>query len=362
MAAALAAALLPAGLTAQEVVERLVCKEGDPVGSLGITGIKCDRCQFFTNGKVHRAVFWTEPTILDIKKDYPASAVLRQGDVIVAVDGELITTREGSARFSALPPNEPARLKIRRDGRLMEVDVPVKAECPTAKASAPAVAGRPLPAPPRPPKGVTVPKPAAPEPAARPSRPAAAAATVAPAEPVPPPPPPRLAPDASLGFGFRCSTCGFSTAEGEARAQWTFSEPPEIVGVEPGEAPGSSGLRVGDRIVAVDGVDITTAEGGRRFASIQARDRIRWTVLRDGRRLVVTTTAQPRKESAKVSVAKSRSFAEAPLRFSGAVGNTTVEVRGGRVTVTENEDGRLVIIRTNDAEIRIRVPSGGGGS
>ncbi len=42
------------------------------------------------------------------------------------------------------------------------------------------------------------------------------------------------------------------------------------------------------------------------------------------------------------------------------VGNAAVEVRGGRVNVIESEDGKLVIIRTGDAEIRIRVPGGEG--
>lgn len=355
--AALATVLMPVGLAAQVVTtgERLVCKEGDPVGSLGITGIKCDRCQFFTNGKVHRAVFWTEPTILDINQDYPAASVLRKGDVIVAVDGELITTREGSARFSALPSDESARLRIRRDGRLMEVDVPVKAECPTAKAVAPVVAGRPLPAPPAPPRGVAV-SPATPAaPPAPPAKPAGVAAAVAPVVPAPP----RLEPRASLGFGFRCTECGFSSDKGRTEVQWHFSEPPEIVGVESGEAPaGRSGLRVGDRIAAIDGVDITTDEGGRRFAGIAPGDQVRWTLLRDGRRVTVTTTARPPRETEAVVASEQRDFATAPLRFSGTVGNTTVEVRGGRITVTEDEDGKLLVIRTRDAEIRIRVPGG----
>jgi hypothetical protein len=102
---------------AQDVAEGGRCLESEQMGSLGITGIKCDRCRFITEGGASRAVFFTEPTILSLDPSLPASRVLRPGDVIVALEGQLITTAEGSARYSSLPPNGAVSLRVRRDGR-----------------------------------------------------------------------------------------------------------------------------------------------------------------------------------------------------------------------------------------------------
>lgn len=363
-------ALLPVGAAAQ-TGERLVCKGGvDPVGSLGITGIACDRCQFFTNGKVHRAVFWTEPTILDLDGSNPAAAVLRKGDVLVAVDGQLITTRDGSARFSALPPDRAARLRIRRDGRLMELSVPVAAACPSTKgAEAPVVAGRGVPVPPPPPVRVVAPSaPAAPAAptgvteAVPPAPPVAVASPTLPRAAVPPLPPPapeQMEPRASLGFGFQCGPCRYGWDEASRHGLWSFSEPPEVMGIDEEKDGRTADLKVGDRLLALDGVSLTSEEGGRRFSRIRPGDTLRWTVERDGRRIDVTTRAVERAPAERVARAAVEATA-APLRFSGMVGDAAVEVRGGRVNVIESEDGKLVIIRTGDAEIRIRVPGGEG--
>ncbi len=359
------ALLLPASAAAQATArsgERLVCKDGaEPVGSLGITGIACDRCQFFTNGKVHRAVFWTEPTILDLDGANPAASVLREGDVLVAVDGQLITTRGGSALFSALPPDEPTRLRIRRDGRMMELSVPVAAACPTTRsADAPAVAGRPVPVPPPPLARVA--------PAPREARePRVGIAVVAPAPPRPEVPgepmlPSGVEPHATLGFGFRCDHCGYGT-EVDGTGRWTFRSPPEVIGLDEGTGIGSSALRRGDLLIRLDGLDLVSEEGGRRFANIRPGEALTWTVEREGKQVRVLTHAWERATGTAVARAgrvTAGSPETAPLRFSGSVGNTTVEVRGGRVNVTEDEGGKLVIIRTADAEIRIRVPGGEG--
>ena len=364
----------PPGLVAQAVSETLQCATGDPVGSLGITGISCDRCQFYTNGRVHRAVFWTEPTITDLNPDMAAASVLKRGDMLVAVDGQLITTREGSARFSALPATGEVTLRIRRDGRVRDIAVPVTAVCPTAKAAAaPVVAGRPLPpsaptaiaettvrspTPPPLPKQPKTSKPAEPVVVAEPVPPAGVRELARAAElPPTPPSPDAMAPRAELGFAFTCSNCEYSTKDG---GTWTFPEPPVVSDVTSVGIGASSGLQPGDRILEVDGADITKAPGARRFAAIRPGVHVRGTVERDGRRVTVSTVARRQGVvSTRAETVVRSDPANAPLRFAGTVGNTTVEVRGGRVNVTEAEGGSLVIIRTGDAEIRIRVPAGG---
>ena len=360
------ALMLPTAAAAQATARSggPACEGGaEPVGSLGITGISCDRCQFFTNGKVHRAVFWTEPTILDLDPSNPAASVLHEGDVLVAVDGQLITTRGGSARFSALPPDEPTRLRIRRDGRTMELSVPVASVCPaTRSADAPVVAGRPVPVPPLAPSPRTAPVPRVPG-----ATPPMMGVTPTPEVPgVPDVPsvaalPSGLEPRADLGFGFQCDYCEYDRATGIGNGRWTFPQPPIVMGVD--EDAGDVALRPGDRLLELGGLDLTTAEGGRRFANIRPGQTLRWTVLRDGKRIEVTTHARERDRTAALAAAEPTTAGArtpAPLRFAGTVGNTTVEVRGGRVNVTEDEGGRLLIIRTADSEIRIRVPAGEG--
>jgi membrane-associated protease RseP (regulator of RpoE activity) len=162
-----------------------------------------------------------------------------------------------------------------------------------------------------------------------------------------------LPPRASLGFGFQCTECSY---DGEA---WSFTEPPEVQGVARGSTAWTAGLRTADRIVAVDGLDVMTPEGGRRFAGIQAGDQVAWTVTRSGERLEIETTVE---EQEVRGIWSSRAPAEGPVRFAGTVGETTVEVRGGRVAVTESEDGNLIVIQTGDTVIRIRAGGPGGGS
>jgi hypothetical protein len=51
-----------------------------------------------------------------------------------------------------------------------------------------------------------------------------------------------------------------------------------------------------------------------------------------------------------------RDRSDDPLRFTGSVGNTSVEVRGdASVITTILEQGRDIIIVTGDAQVRIRV-------
>ena len=166
----------------------------------------------------------------------PAAGRLRDGDAIVAVDGQLITTSEGGRRFSAIDPGDRVRLSIRRGGRVQDVTVQAGTRC--QRRPTPPTPPRP-PAPPadrrtaRPPAPASAarqrrrrppsPRRAAPAPSApaasRPPPPAAAPRRASPPAPprrtLPPapPPPPEIMPDGWFGFGIQCNNCGVTVAQ-----------------------------------------------------------------------------------------------------------------------------------------------------
>jgi hypothetical protein len=330
------------------------CTEGRVLGSLGITGIRCDHCSFSSsNGILLEARFDTEPEILQVQ---PGSG-LRAGDVLVAADGELITTRAGVRRLLALEPERELTLRVRRDG--VERDVRVRALAACVPPEAPAT-----PLPPGAPTAAAAPLPLDP--------PATPLPDVAPSPPVVS----EMRPDARLGFGFECDRCSYA---GSSRL-WSFERHPRVRGVEPG-GPADGRLRPGDELRAVNGADLTTEAGGRAFSGIRPGGDVRWTVRRDGRTLDVVTQAEHKAgdlvpaalattvapalpalagsavaaaSTAVAAVGSSRSV----LRYAGGVGPAQVEVRGEPVTVLR--EGNVLVVRTRGNEIRIVVEGGGG--
>ncbi|HSM61158.1 MAG TPA: PDZ domain-containing protein [Longimicrobiales bacterium] len=338
------AAVLPLQAAAQAR-----CAEAERVGSLGIERVSCERCRFYSDGSVRRAVFWTEPVIRGLDPEAAAAGVLREGDVLVAIEDALITTVRGQELFSDPPRQREVTVRVRRDGETLDLRVPVSAVCPDEGAlPEPVIAGRYVP----------LPAPTPPAAAAFPASPTAPVTPVPPGTPVtaavpPAPPAPAIPslPRARLGFGFRCGPCSSRTSGGDV--VWTFESAPEVTGVDRDGPAWEAGLRPGDRILEVDGLDITSADGGRRFGSIRAGERVTWTLERDGRRLERTSAALEREDDRAGPVPTRVADV---LRFSGRVGNAFVEVRGAPVTVVE--EGSVVVIRTADTEVRIRVPDG----
>src|SRR5687768_13525048 len=67
------------------------CEASAQVGWLGISGLECSNCTMSSE----RMSFSTEPRITAVATGSPAANVLRPGDVILSVNGSLITTTEG---------------------------------------------------------------------------------------------------------------------------------------------------------------------------------------------------------------------------------------------------------------------------
>jgi membrane-associated protease RseP (regulator of RpoE activity) len=359
--AAMLATLASGPLAAQE------CRFPD----LGLQGFACRNCHIRVDKRngVRDFRFGTELTLGRIRAHGPTAGVLREGDVLVAVDGAPITTAEGGRRFGALAPGRAATFTIRRDGRTSDVRVVPGAQCQDALLGAPPRPPRP-PEPPRPAmaphaRGGAVPVPPHPPlaPAPPPAR-AHGAVPAAPAPPPPPPPPPAVAPplppvppappeirpDGWFGFSIGCTRCEFRDDNGVLSIRGSL---PEVGSVEPGTPAARAGLRRGDRLTHVEGVSLRSPEAWRRLRSARPGQSVRWTYERNGRAQTVAIRAAARPDP-RPAPSPARAAGGQRLRYSGTVGGAEVEVRGAPVSVTRDPRTGETIIRSSDLTVRVR--------
>ncbi len=334
------------------------CPDGTrAVGDLGYTGLSCN-CTLYLNERAPDRSRWqfnSEPTIEAIRRGGPADGKLEPGDVVVAIDGRLITTREAGRRFAQLTAGEPVTLTVRRAGRELTVEIVPDVTCPSVDVTATGVEVAPTPAPP----------PAARPPRAAPPSRAPRVVTLPPSPPEAPtpaiaplPPVADLMPEGWFGFSIRCSECGISQSDRDSTPVWDFSSPPTVESVEPGSPADRAGIREGDRITHIDGRAITTAEAGARFGGVQPGQSVTFGIRRDGVTRDVSVTAGKRVE--QPARARTPRPARPPRaqpgpearRFSGVIGDALVEVTGGPITVQRTEDE--IVIRSADITVRIK--------
>lgn len=86
---------------------------------------------------------------------------------------------------------------------------------------------------------------------------------------------------AALGISSMECKCSYTMNEDLDIRLWSFDAEPRIRSVNP-EGPAQGKLRSGDRIVAIDGMLITTYEAGKRFANIVIGEPVDLTVRRRG--------------------------------------------------------------------------------
>ncbi|NIP77694.1 MAG: PDZ domain-containing protein, partial [Gemmatimonadetes bacterium] len=103
----------------------------------------------------------------------------------------------------------------------------------------------------------------------------------------------ELFPRGWFGFGIQCN-CSVSTPSPFEPPVWRFNEPPEIFSVEDGSPADRAGLRRGDELLEIDGVPLTSEEGGRAFGAIEAGETVRFRYRRGSATETVTMTAQRR--------------------------------------------------------------------
>jgi len=389
------------------------CQNGLPeVGYLGISDLSCDCSTNFSmrsrDGHATLVRIWSfrsEPVVRGILDDGPSKGRLKEGDVITAIDGALITTREGSARFSSLQPGQEVRLTVRRDDRELAVPIRVGGICPEDLSGVfslgELVAPR-VPTPPTPPDAAPPPAPPADAtpPAETPDTPAPMPrmrivqdgprwrwAFRGPRSDATPIFRPEALPQGWLGVGLTCQDCGGEVVEGAKTPVWTFGTLPTVSYVDPEGPSARAGLRRGDQLTHIDGVSLVTPEGGKRFGSVRPGQVVKWRIIRDGSPRVIAVRAVDRpgddtpdydalREQLRAIRDKrhlqsremqdlmrklgelQREAPEAPsaqrrLRYAGSVGGSDVEVRGLDNVVVDDSGDEVVII-TRDATIRIK--------
>lgn len=84
-----------------------------------------------------------------------------------------------------------------------------------------------------------------------------------------------------LGINLDCTNCQRQSRPGEVL--WFFTTPPEVSWVREGGPAAVAGLREGDLIIAIDGVEITSEGGGRLFGGMRVGVPVRFSVRRGER-------------------------------------------------------------------------------
>jgi S1-C subfamily serine protease len=116
------------------------CSEGRPrSGDVGITSFECvgGDCTVSERdslgGYFHD--FLVEPIIRGIRPGSVAATALREGDVVIMVDGFPITTHEAGRRLASLSPGKPVTLRIRRGQSYLDVKLTPEPGCNTPSLS-----------------------------------------------------------------------------------------------------------------------------------------------------------------------------------------------------------------------------------
>ncbi len=184
------------------------------VGTLGIGHYVCRGGSCYVNRNPwtdarYEHYFSTEPIVQDVEP----GRELRNGDVLVSIDGVPVTTPEAGKRLANLQPNVPVRLRIRRNGQELDVVAVPKPGCEMP--------------------GITVTS-------GSPNK--------------------ISAPRPELGMTLKCDACGWSEEGG--RAVWHSLSVPIVAKVLAGGPAEAAGIRAGDRILMIAGKwTFGTAEG-----------------------------------------------------------------------------------------------------
>lgn len=237
-------------------------------GLMGVS-LSCEECVVLRGPG--RAAYTRYPMFLSVTSNGPASqAGIQRGDTLISVDGLDVTTPEGLERLANLRVGVPARMVVRRGGSSREVTLTPTREDGRTGASYYTDRVRTA------------------------QRLGAEALRSS-----------FRSPMGWLGVGVECEGCSISSLP--RRQALTFRQLPAVVYVDVDGPAHRAGLRRGDTLTAIDGVDIATQAGGRAFSDVEPGQRVTLTVRRDGRSRQVPLVAVARPDASREELA---AFAE----------------------------------------------------
>ncbi len=257
------------------------CPEGHPeTGDIGILSLLCvsGSCQVnLWTGSGYRHEFSTEPRVDGVLRGGPADGRLQDGDVIIAIDGALITTREGGRRLASLKPGVPVTLRIRRGGKEMDVTLVPRLGCNMPRLAVLGGSG----------------------PAARPAKAPLGSQEALAVEAARQAQVRMTRTDAPFSFGLElaCGPCGwFSSPKGALL--WFSPVAPVVRAVEPGGPGDVAGLEPGDVLLEIDGLTLGGIEDGRALGKLRPDETVelRFQRGRETRTVSITPEAAPRNQ------------------------------------------------------------------
>lgn len=249
---------------AARAADAQTCADGIPrTATLGIGLLQCVGGSCTVNardgaGRTHD--FSTEPRVWRLEADGPAAGVLRDGDQILAIDGALITTREGGRRLANLRAGVPVALRIRRGGWETRVSVTPRPGCNTPSLVVTATAARPE-------------APAAGSPEGRAGEEAG----------------PRI----YFGMELDCGDCGWRQEGGSWR--WQSTGPMRIKATAPGSPAHRAGLRAGDVVMRINGHELSERRVGQFFDRLSPGHAVTFQVRRGSRTLTIPIVPEVRR-------------------------------------------------------------------
>lgn len=103
---------------------------------------------------------------------------------------------------------------------------------------------------------------------------------------------PREARPGWLGIWFECDGC--QVMERGRLVGWRFPHPLAVLSVAENSPAQKAGLQAADTLVRIDGIDLTSGAGGRRFGEVREGQPITFGVRRGGAERTVTVVPGPR--------------------------------------------------------------------
>jgi len=242
------ALVLPVTAQVQTAVEDESCP-----GTLGINHLLCvgGSCRVnLHNGRGITHDFSTEPRIESLTPGSPATSKLLLGDVITAIDGVLITTREGGRRLANPKPGVPVVLRIRRNGVAMDVSLVPLSDCEATKL------------------------------AVRTEEPAYTTATagrweISLSE----------ARHADFGMELDCGRCGWQLSR-NGKLKWFADEAPKVRTVEEDGPADRAGIKPGDVLLTLDRRSFTKKEDGAYLGALRPGQKIAIEYQRGGAMII----------------------------------------------------------------------------